>query len=412
MRRIGSAARRRARGGALALVAWTCLAGPAASGDLARHLCESPTLLGNAGGARPWLDAHGVAIDLFWNHELGVLVHGDEAGLGAQSGSADLFVRADLARLGLPIGGNALLQVKSNYGRNVNDEVAALGDPIDDADFDEAIYVDQLWWERGFAGGRLRARLGYLDQQVAFDRNAFANNEDRQFLHTFLDNSPIVPLEVGIGALVVAAPARGLELAVGVADADNRVRRLGLDTAFDGTDSWTTVVEATLHGALGATRPGALRIGVFRDGEAKAVFGRDTRVRGHLGAYASADLRLLAEAGDAAQGLGLFLRAGVADGRTNRIAGFWSAGLEWTGPLPGRGRDALGAAIYLTLPSDAYRERVDPDFGRETGVELYYRVQLTPWLALSPDAQWIRHPGGSDSARDAVLFALRLRVAL
>lgn len=412
MQRVGCAARSRWRRRALALFAVAGLVEPAAGEGLARHLAESPQLLGDAGGARPWLDARGVSIDLFWNHELGLLVHGDEAGEGAQSGSADLFVRADLARLGVPIGGNALLQLKSNYGRNVNDEVAALGDPIDDADFDEAIYVDQLWWERGFAGERLRARIGFLDQQAAFDRNAFANNEDRQFLHTFLDNSPIVPLEIGIGALLVATPARWLELAVGVSDADNRVRRLGLDKAFDGADSWTTVAEATLRGSLGEGRPGALRLGAFRDGEEKAVFGRAARSRGHLGAYLGADLRVLPEAGDASQGLGVFARAGVADGRTNRIAGFWSAGLEWAGALPGRDRDALGAAVYQTLPSDAYRDRVDPDFSSETGVEIYYRVQLTPWLALTPDAQWIRDPGGSDAARDAVLFVLRLRVAL
>jgi hypothetical protein len=144
---------------------------------------------------------------------VGLLLGAGGDGDLAQSGSADFFFRADLARLGVGFGGRVLAQVKANYNRNVNDDAGALGEPIDDADFDEPIYVDQLWYERDFFDDRVHARLGYLDQQVAFDRNAYANNEDKQFLNTFLDNSPTVPLEIGLGALLVVEPTRWLELA-------------------------------------------------------------------------------------------------------------------------------------------------------------------------------------------------------
>jgi porin len=324
----------------------------------------------------------------------------------------DLFVHADLARLGLPRGGRFLALAKSNYNRNVNDAAGALSDPVDDADFDAAIYIDQLWYEHDFLGGLLRARIGYLDMQVDFDRNAFANSEDRQFQNSFLDNSPIVPLEVGLGGVLVVAPATWLDLALGVADADNPIRQAGFDTAFDGADSWTSYAELMLHGGLGEDRPGSLRAGIFRDGASRPVFGRGRSRRGHLGAYLSADQRLWTEPGRDGEGLGLFARWGIADGSVNASDGFWSAGLQYDGPLPGRGRDALGLAVYQTLPGDTYRERVNADFGHETGVELYYRVELTPWLALTPDLQWIHDPGGSDAASDAFALILRLRVAL
>lgn len=414
-------ARRRA---AAIAAAWlgTCLvvAAPAAravdpsriDGAFRRHLSGSPWLLGDPAGLRSGLEARGIALDLFWNHETGVLLGAGGDGDLAQSGSADFFLRADLARLGVGLGGRVLAQVKANYNRNVNDDAEALGEPIDDADFDEPIYVDQLWYERDFFEDRVHARLGYLDQQVAFDRNAYANNEDKQFLNTFLDNSPTVPLEIGLGALLVVEPTRWLELAVAAADADNPIRETGFDTAFDGADGWTSYAEATLHGVLGEGRPGALRLGVFRDGAERPVFGRGVRERGHLGVYLSADQRVWNERGDGSEGLGVFVRAGRDDPRVNRIEAFWSAGLLYEGPLPGRGRDAAGLGLYQTFPSGDYRSHVDPEFTRELGVELYYRVQLAPWLAITPDAQWLHDPGGDDGAPDAFVLALRVRVQL
>jgi carbohydrate-selective porin OprB len=39
-------------------------------------------------------------------------------------------------------------------------------------------------------------------------------------------------------------------------------------------------------------------------------------------------------------------------------------------------------------------------------------VQLAPWLAITPDAQWLHDPGGADDAPDAFVLALRVRVQL
>ena len=57
-----------------------------------------------------------------------------------------------------------------------------------------------------------------MEQQTIFDRNAFANNEDRQFLATFLDNNGVVPLPNGLAATLFLRPFPWLELALGVAD--------------------------------------------------------------------------------------------------------------------------------------------------------------------------------------------------
>lgn len=41
----------------------------------------------------------------------------------------------------------------------------------------------------------------------------------------------------------------------------------------------------------------------------------------------------------------------------------------------------------------------DPDaFRHETGLEIDYRIQLLPWLAVTPDLQYIVEPGAAASS--------------
>jgi porin len=418
----------RARTGALlaALLPFAWAAGeagaedPAALGSAAwRHLRETPRLLGDPGGARTRLDELGVTLQLFFQTFTGLQARGGVQSAGAlrNSGSYDLFAIADLEELGLLPGNNVLIQTKGNYGRNVNPRVGALSDPIDDADFDEAIWVAQLWTEQQLVGGRVRLRAGYLDQGVLLDRNAYANSEDRQFISSFLDNNPLVPLRIGIGATLLASPTEWLELLVGTADADNRPRQAGFDTAFDGAKSLMGYFEATARvrpsGPRG-TLPGTYRLGVFHDASRKRAFnrGESSPERGHQGFYLSFDQLAFRESPEDQQGLGLFARYGYADPDVNKIEHFWSTGVQYEGLLPNRDRDVLGLGVYQAIGSDRFRRKVARDFRRETGLEFYYSLALTPWLVITPDAQLIVDPGGLRSARDAVVLVLRIRVTL
>ncbi|MGH0030850.1 MAG: carbohydrate porin [Myxococcota bacterium] len=385
---------------------------------LVQHLAESPQLLDLE--PRRQLGRMGATLQLFYNQYLGWKTRGENGDATGHSGSWDLFARVDAEELvGLP-GLSALLHVKSQYEEQINRDVGALSDPIDDADFDEPIYVDQLWLEQSLFDGRLRARAGFVEQQTLYDRNAYANAEDRQFMNSYFDNNPLVPLPDALSAALIVEPVPWLELATGVADADNTPRSAGFDTAFDGTHSLNAYFEAKLRTPWTRRErplPGALRLGVFRDGRSRTVFGRvradgssDTD-RGHWGAWLSFDQAITREDARSEQGLGVFARAGHADPDVNRIAWLWQVGGQYQGLLPGRDRDVLGLAAYHAIAGDRYRHRVDRDFRGEAAVELYYRCMLLPWLGVTPDLQYIVDPGGREGTKDAVVAVLRLRVA-
>ncbi len=410
----GPAVAGRGRGLGLAVLLLATMAPAAAPGGTLRHLRQSPQLLDDPAGLRSRLERLGVTLQLFTNH-FGVW---KAAGGGASrdderghSASYDLFAHLDLEELASLRDLTLLLQAKGQYDSNLNGEVGALSDPVDDADFDEAIYLAQLWAQQGFLGGRVRLRAGLLEQQTVFDRNAYANSEDRQFMASFLDNNGIVPLPSALGVVLLGEPTDWLELAAGVADADNVPRRSGFESAFDDFESLTGHLEAAVKLRLPGKRPGTYRVGIFRDGRERPVFGRSRRRRGHWGVYLSLDQLVLRETGDAAQGLGLFARFGSADPDVNRFAWFGSLGLSYTGPIPGRGEDVLGMGAWQAVSSGRFRDRVAPDADRETGLELYYAIALLPWLVVTPALQVIAHPGGFEDADDAVLAALRVRVA-
>jgi porin len=378
---------------------------PAAVSADALH---EPRVLGDLGGVRSRLERVGVGVQLFYNQ----YVSGNPRG-GANprsvghSGSYDFFARIDAEELLGWRSLTALLHVKGQYDRNINADVRSISLPIDDADFDEPIYVDELWFEQGAFDERVRLRAGFLEQQTVFDRNAYANSEDRQFLSTFLDNNPLVPLPNGLGAVLLVRPLARLTLAAGVADADNVPRSSGFGTAFDGFGSLTGYLEAAFDASLpapGRPLPGTWRVGVFLDGRERDALSSGRTKRGHLGAYLSMDQLVLRERGAENEGLGVFARVGWADGGVAPLEWFWSLGGRYRGLVPGRGRDELGVAAYQAI--GAKQAPLD----RETGIELYYRIEVFPWLAVTPDLQWIFDPGARGAHEDALVTTMRFRV--
>jgi porin len=378
------------------------------------HLRYSGRLIGDPDGARSRLERIGIHLDLFYNQYLS----GKPSGAGANpdavfgySGSYDFFTRVDLDALTGWTGAQLLLHVKGQYDRSLNADVGALSKPIDDASFDDPIYVDELWLQQAALGGRLELRLGFSEQQTLFDRNAYANSEDRQFLTQYLDNNAVVPLPNGLAATVIFHPADWLDLAGGVADADNVPGRAGFDTFFDQMDSLTGYFEAALRSPWATSgHPGRYRIGVFVDGRSLPDFATGRAERGHVGAYLSLDQQIWQHRSGTPQDLGIFARAGYADPDVNRVAWFWSVGFEYAGAIPTRGADVLGLGTYQAIGSSCYRRFVDPRFDSETGLELYYALRAVGWLVITPDFQYVFDPGAIGANDDAFVFTLRLRV--
>ena len=341
---------------------------------------------------------------------------------GRHSGSYDLEFELDLERL-LGIESAILFaSVEGDWNRGIDEpSVGSLFGVNADAYMDRAADVTQLYYEQELMDGRLRFRLGKLDITggfechncpVAFDGNAFANDETSQFLNGSLVNNPSIPFpDYGIGAVVHCEPLDRFYVSAGVADAQADRRETGLNTAFHDEDYFVTFFETGVTPEIASPNgplQGAYRVGLWYDPQPKDYLnGEAKRKRDDVGLYASFDQVMWKETDqeDDAQGLGAFARWGAADSDVNEIKAFWSAGLQYKGLIPTRDDDVAA----LALGQGRLSRKAGFDENHETALELYYNARLTPWLNITPGLQYIANPGGAAKS-DAVVASLRLQM--
>jgi porin len=136
--------------------------------------------------------------------------------------------------------------------------------------------------------------------------------------------------------------------------------------------------------------------------------------QGEAGAYLLVDHLLFQSAGDPKRRYTGFVQLGVADQVVDRFGAFIGGGLTATGLIPSRPDDELGLAMAMARNSSHYLEGQQqaglPVAAAETAIELSYLTQVTSWLAMQPDFQYVIHPNTDPRLRDAVVAQLRFEM--
>lgn len=131
------------------------------------------------------------------------------------------------------------------------------------------------------------------------------------------------------------------------------------------------------------------------------------RGTGNSGSYVRAELPLADRLDGKIDG---FARLGVASGRFNMFDSFASTGLKFTGWVPGRGEDEFGIAVAAAFTSEPWRTLTGAS-PAEVALEATYRTRLTPWLAVQPNAHYIRRPAADPTIDDAVVLGIRTEIS-
>ncbi len=344
-------------------------------------------------------------------------------GAGRCAGSYDLEVGFDLEKLMKLRGASLFMLAEGSWSEGIDaSSVGSLFGVNDDAGGDRSIDVTELWYEQALWNGKVKLRLGKIDLTggfecrgcpVAFDGNAYANDETAQFLNGALVNNPTIPFpDNGLGAVAYVEPLEGWYLAGGIADAQADARETGFRTAFHGPDYFFGIFETGVAPRLRSRKgplPGAYRIGLWYDPQAKDHLDGSGRKRDDVGFYLSCDQMLWRETDrpDNEQGVGAFARFGFADEEVNEVKGFWSLGCQYRGLIPGRDKDVLAVGVAQGGLSDDAAFTAD----HETAVELYYDAEIAPWLRMGLDLQYVANPGGDSDVKDAVVVGLRVQVS-
>ncbi len=106
-----------------------------------------------------------------------------------------------------------------------------------------------------------------------------------------------------------------------------------------------------------------------------------------------------------------FVHSGWASTAVNQTRSSLAFGLVKRGSVKRRPKDSIGLGFTRAmLGSTAQEARAQVGLGTsaaETTVELYYRFELKPGVAIQPDLQWVDHPSQDPPTNNAIVAALR-----
>jgi len=140
------------------------------------------------------------------------------------------------------------------------------------------------------------------------------------------------------------------------------------------------------------------------------VGGQPVADSGNQGAYFFVDAPVIKSADGG--WVNAFARYGVADESFNQLSSYLGFGAVAGGLIHSRPDDTIGLAVATAFNGQDYKD-LNPGLvdGEETTIELTYSTQVTDYLRIQPDIQYVLNPGMDPSLDDALVIGVRFELA-
>ncbi len=396
--------------------------------DYSGDLWHRPALTGDWGGVRQKLMEKGVRFNLNLTQTYQGNIAGGTINRGYYQGGLRYELALDTAYMGLWPGGMLAVRGETRYGKSDNFHTGSLMPvntdslyPVPEQDttcLSELYYMQFVAPQLGFIVGRMSPRASIV----------FAHDETTQFMNTAFIFPPILgttfPL-VTTGAGAIAMPTKWLTITTLVVDSEGKANLTGFDpdTVFTGGTSVFQQAQVTVkpfglagHQRLTWSWSDKNRVAFQQSSRAIIENIREgtppvlNRSSDDWTVNYSFDQYVYTVPGKPDQGFGLFGRYGVGPGVVNPIRAYYCLGVGGQGMIATRDKDTFGVGYYFLNLSDKLPQTIRNRTEDEQGVELYYNIEVTPWLHVTPDLQ-IVDPARKNVDTDWVL-GLRVRMDL
>ncbi|MDB5296090.1 MAG: Carbohydrate-selective porin OprB [Phycisphaerales bacterium] len=372
------------------------------------------------GGLRPALENAGITFEGVFTGDFSKNLRG---GIDTRSEASryllDLRLNLDTrAAFGLA-GGTFSVDFQQQDGRNGSEELTGDVQGFDNADADGRTQIAEVWYEQLLLDNRVRVKIGKVDanSEFALPENAggFVNSSygHSPTLNPWMPTYP----DAATSANVFVYPVSWLYAGAGVYDGNGaedgvRTGEYGPSKLFHSGRSFFYIAEVGAKWLLAEnTLPGRAVVGGhYHDG----TFGRfDGGTQdGAAGLYAIVEQKLVHpkfyDKGNE-NGVYAFAQYGHTDGRVTEVTDHYSVGVTWVGPYPKANPDTIGVGVSAARLTEADGAGFTRDF--ETSIEGWYNFQVTSYLSVKPDLQYIIHPGGDATIGDALAATLRVTLA-
>lgn len=374
---------------------------------------------GNWGGARTWLDDRGFSFNGSYTLEWSSVWDGGIRNRASTRSLTDFNLTVDMEKFVGLKGGTFFLDFYSTDGRGGSEDS---GDFVGYSNIATGRNLDQIaevWYEHWFFDRHVRVKAGKVDANLEFGfvRLAPAGINSSIAVPTTIQGFPTYP-DPATSVNVFVYPTDNIYLGFGVYDGATvdgfATGHRGPATFFSDSDSdsWFFIGEAGLTWTkLGGLGSGRLTAGGWGHSADFARFDGSGNEEGTEGFYVIGEQQLIARGESeelAEQGLFVYAKYAWADEKVALAAQHIGGGILQRGTFGDRNDDEFGIYVGWVDFSDEDGAGVSED---ETTVEVYYMIALTPFISLTPDIQYIFSPSGDPSVDDAIVGALRVKIA-
>lgn len=372
---------------------------------------------GNWAGLRDQLKKRGVSFDL---RCFGDYSHNFQGGLKRGDALRHLVnfnIVLDTERLLGWKGGTFFAGAQTFGGENASEKLTGDLQGFDNIDSGDFTQISEVWYEQKLLDDKLRLKIGKVDANSEFAYVEYGG----EFIHSSAGFSPTIQgfptyPDPATCVLLFVEPVEWCYLGLGVFDGATQDGSRGRTGNRGPSTFWGDPSDLFLIGEVGfkwslrdETLPGRVGVGIWRHTGSFERFAGGSE-DGTAGAYLVLDQLLWRENSDAQdeQGIGAFFQYGWADPKVSEVNHHFGAGLAWSGAIPTRDNDVLGVmasyAHFSDEPAAGFSE------SGELSIEMFYKVQITPWFSVKPDLQYIMNPGGAD-LDDALVLTIRAELA-
>jgi porin len=379
------------------------------------------TATGDWGGLRSRAEAAGLTVEGNYQTDLLANPIGGERQGFAYSGLMEVSLDFDFEKLAGLEGTSFFIAGYWASGDDLSDTKIGNLIGVSEVFTGRTVALAQMYLEQQWFGGALDVTLGRLSPGDDFATSDLYAS----YVSTGVNSNPLaIPTNVASfvadptaiwGVRAIVQPTEQIRLGAGVYNADQDVAedgKHGVDFALDPQDGVLAIAEAGYqwNEAEDTSLPGSATLGGYYDSsDFDALDGSGRRRDGNHGFYLLLDQMVYREgAAGSDQGLtpwAAFTFAPVE--RVNTIPFSASGGLVYQGLIPDRDDDLTALAVYYGKFSDELQDQ-----NAETVVEANHRFQLTPWLYVTPDFQYVIRPDGRHDIDDAAVFGGEISIDL
>lgn len=381
------------------------------------------------GAEDPWQrmkDAGVTPLINYTGEELANLAGGTGQG-GNYEGLLKLGLTLDLEKLVKWTGGSLYFAVLYPHGLGITNRYVHDYNVLSNIDAYDSWRLFEAWVQQDFADRRMSLRVGQLTTDNSFfvsDNGELYVNSVFGVVGTALHNivTPIYPVAApGVMLKIAPTPAWYFQAMVvsddpGAQDGNNK---RGLRYHFGGSARALTFYEAGYQRIGSDDAPvleGKYKLGGYYDAGSFPDNSGAGAHDGNYAFYAVVDQQLYREAlkpKETFRGLSAFGRWSAAPEDRNPVSRYFDTGLNYTGLLPGRDKDILGAAFSYERLSSELRDSTGKPVPshHEHVLEATYLWIYNDHFSVQPDLQYIWNPGGTGTTPNAFAGGVRFTVS-